>query len=79
MSNSACYYIVDLVRETRTDDTLARPLVLVRDSELALASLLGLGSAAGVAGAHQMRAGVVYGLVLGLALVLALVGLGAAL
>jgi hypothetical protein len=70
---------VDLVRETRTDHLLSPPLVQVRaDSELALASLLGLGSAhaARFPGVHPTRAGVAVGLLLGLALVLAMISVG---
>ncbi|GAB3256013.1 hypothetical protein [Nocardioides dilutus] len=56
---------------------MPRPLFGVRaDSELAFASLLGLapGNGTGVAGAHPMRAGVFFSLVLVLALVLVSVG-----
>jgi hypothetical protein len=58
---------------------LSPPLVQVRaDSELALASLLGLGGNRAVHG-PQLRAGVVFALVFLLALALALVSLGAVL
>lgn len=56
---------------------MSRPLFGVRaDSELAFASLLGLAPSHGTAaaGAHAMRAGVVFGVVLALALVLVSVG-----
>lgn len=69
---------MDLVRETGSDTALSRPLVRVRaDSELALASLLGLGCGPRPAGGrtHPVKADVVFGLVLGLALALAMVGL----
>lgn len=71
---------MDLVRETRTDTTLSPPLVQVRaDTELALASLLGLGPARGSMHGPQVRAGVVLGVVFALALALALLSVGAAL
>jgi hypothetical protein len=58
---------------------LSPPLVQVRaDSELALASLLGLGPDRAAHG-PQLRAGVVFALVFLLALALALVSLGAVL
>jgi hypothetical protein len=58
---------------------LSPPLVQVRaDSELALASLLGLG-ADRTAHGPQLRAGVVFTLLFLLALALALVSLGAVL
>ena len=80
MSNSPCYSIVELMRETGLNDPLWRPLDRVRaDSELAFASLLGLGSGNRVPGTHPLGAGVVFGLLIGLALVLALIGLGGAL
>jgi len=71
---------VDLVRETRTDHQLSPPLVQVRaDSELALASMLGLAPARGSVHGPQVRAGVVLGLVFALALALALLGVDAVL
>jgi len=71
---------VDLVRETRTDHQLSPPLVQVHaDSELALASLLGLAPASGAARGPQVRAGLVLGLVFALALALALLGVDAVL
>ena len=82
MINSVCYSTVDLVRQARLEDPLWRPLDRVRaDSELTFASLLGLrsGHGARVAGTHPLGAGVVFGLLIGLALVLALIGLGGAL
>ena len=55
---------------------LSPPLLGVRhDSELAFASMLGLGAAAARQDAHPLRAGVLLGLALTLALVLAMVGL----
>jgi hypothetical protein len=58
---------------------LAPPLVRVpADSELAFARLLGLGSGHG-SGAHPLRDGVVFGLMLSLALALAMMTLGAVL
>lgn len=71
---------MDLVRETGTDTTLSPPLVRVRaDSELALASMLGLGPARGSWHGPQVRAGVVLTVVFALALALALLSVGAAL
>ena len=75
------------MRQTGLGDPLWRPLDRVRvdrvraDSELAFASLLGLGSGNGAraAGSHPIGAGVVFGVLIGLAIVLALVGLGGAL
>jgi hypothetical protein len=79
MINSGCYSIVDLVRETLSTTTLPPPLLQVRaDSELALARLLGLGSGRRT-GAHALRDGVVFGLMLSLALALAMMALGAVL
>ena len=79
MINSGCYSIVDLVRETLSTTTLSPPLVQVRaDSELALARLLGLGSGRPT-GLHPLRDGVVFGLMLSLALALAMMALGAVL
>jgi len=49
------------------------------DSELALASLLGLAPASGAARGPQVRAGLVLGLVFALALALALLGVDAVL
>lgn len=82
MINSVCYSTVDLVRQARLEDPLWRPLDRVReDSELAFASLLGLrsGTGARVSGTHPLGAAVVFGLLIGLALVLGLIGLGGAL
>jgi hypothetical protein len=71
---------VDLVRETRTDNVLSPPLVQVRaDSELALASLLGLAPGHGAARGPQLRSSVVLAVVFCLALALALLSLGAVL
>ncbi len=68
------------MRETRSSNTLSSPLMRA-DTELAFASLLGLGPGrrSGVPSSHQVRAGVALGLLLALALVLALVSLDAVL
>jgi hypothetical protein len=76
MTNNDCYSTVDLVRDTTPDEALALPgLPGLADSELAFATLLGLQPGAGTAPVHPLRH-VVLGLMLALALVLALVGLG---
>jgi hypothetical protein len=76
--NRACYSIVDLVRETGST-TLSPPAPRVHtDSELALARVLGLGSGRGT-GAHPLRDGLVFGLMLSLALALAMMTVGAVL
>lgn len=65
------------MRENCSRETVRRPQLAGRtDSERAFASLLGLapGHGAGIAGAHPMRVGVVFSLVLALALVLISVG-----
>ena len=59
---------------------LSPPLIGVRaDSELAFASMLGLSQSATRQDAHPLRAGVLLGLVLTMALVLAMLGLDAVL
>jgi len=59
---------------------LSPPLLGVpADSELAFASMLGLSPAAARPDAHPLRAGVLLGLVLTMALVLAMLGLDAVL
>jgi hypothetical protein len=76
MTNSDCYSTVDLVRDTTADEALALPGISGRaDSELAFATLLGLHPGTGAAPVNPLRH-VVLGLMLALALGLALVGLG---
>lgn len=80
MVNKPCYRIVDLVRETRSDHQLTASPVHVRaDSELALASLLGLAPARGSVQVPQVRAGFLLALVFALALALALLSVDAVL
>jgi hypothetical protein len=79
VTNSRCYSIVDVVRETGSTTVLAPPSARVpAHSELAFARLLGLGAGQG-SGAHPVRDGVVFGLMLSLALALAMMTLGAVL
>jgi hypothetical protein len=77
--NRTCYSIVDLVRETGSTTTLSPPLLRVHtDSELALARVLGLGSGRGT-GAHALRDGMLFGLMLSVALALAMMTVSAVL
>ena len=78
MLTSTCYRIVDLVRETARDHQFSPPLVQVRaDGEMALASLLGLGSTGRSGHGPHVRAGILLSLVFALALALALLGVDA--
>ncbi|MBJ7357894.1 hypothetical protein [Nocardioides sp.] len=68
------------MRETRSDHQLSPPLVQVHaDSELGLASLLGLAPGSGAAHGPQLRAGVFVAVVFCFALALFLLSLGAVL